>query len=136
MRPSSHDGKILPGGQRCGWSPGHLIGGEGEIRTHEALANPPVFKTGAINRSATSPRSIQWLVFILSGRGHRSGARGGDMEAQPERARVLAVIRGLRMLRGGGSSGDAAAPLALLVHPDSGIFQFARFVIDIHLEHG
>src|SRR5882762_9952845 len=30
-------------------------GGEGGIRTHEALANPPVFKTGAINRSATSP---------------------------------------------------------------------------------
>jgi hypothetical protein len=31
-------------------------GGEGGIRTHEALADPPVFKTGAINRSATSPR--------------------------------------------------------------------------------
>src|SRR5438270_11224710 len=30
-------------------------GGEGEIRTPEPLARPPVFKTGAINRSATSP---------------------------------------------------------------------------------
>jgi hypothetical protein len=60
----------------------------------------------------------------------------GDMEAQPERARVLVVIGGLRVPRGDGSSGDATAPLALLVHPDSGIFQFARFVIDIHLEHG
>jgi hypothetical protein len=31
-------------------------GGEGEIRTPEPLARPPVFKTGAFNRSATSPR--------------------------------------------------------------------------------
>jgi hypothetical protein len=30
-------------------------GGEGEIRTHETREGPPVFKTGAINRSATSP---------------------------------------------------------------------------------
>ncbi len=30
-------------------------GGEGEIRTPEALASLPVFKTGAFNRSATSP---------------------------------------------------------------------------------
>ena len=28
-----------------------------EIRTHEALASPPVFKTGAFNRSATPLRS-------------------------------------------------------------------------------
>jgi hypothetical protein len=34
---------------------GLFSGGEGGIRTHEALANPPVFKTGAFNRSATSP---------------------------------------------------------------------------------
>ena len=31
------------------------IGGEGEIRTHEPREGPPVFKTGAFNRSATSP---------------------------------------------------------------------------------
>ena len=31
-------------------------GGEGGIRTHEGLAPLPVFKTGAFNRSATSPR--------------------------------------------------------------------------------
>ena len=30
-------------------------GGEGEIRTPESLATLPVFKTGAFNRSATSP---------------------------------------------------------------------------------
>src|SRR6185295_8749322 len=30
-------------------------GGGGGIRTHEALADPPVFKTGAFNRSATPP---------------------------------------------------------------------------------
>src|SRR5271156_1865185 len=33
------------------------LGGEGEIRTHEPLAGLPVFKTGAFNRSATSPIS-------------------------------------------------------------------------------
>jgi hypothetical protein len=32
-----------------------LFGGEGEIRTHEGREAPPVFKTGAFNRSATSP---------------------------------------------------------------------------------
>ena len=32
------------------------IGGWGGIRTHETLAGPPVFKTGAFNRSATHPR--------------------------------------------------------------------------------
>ena len=33
------------------------IGGEGGIRTHDGLAPTPVFKTGALNRSATSPGS-------------------------------------------------------------------------------
>ena len=31
------------------------FGGEGEIRTHESREGLPVFKTGAFNRSATSP---------------------------------------------------------------------------------
>jgi hypothetical protein len=31
------------------------IGGRGEIRTHDTLAGMPVFKTGALNRSATLP---------------------------------------------------------------------------------
>jgi hypothetical protein len=30
-------------------------GGEGGIRTHGTVARTPVFKTGALNRSATSP---------------------------------------------------------------------------------
>jgi hypothetical protein len=30
--------------------------GEGGIRTHGTLAGTPVFKTGAINHSATSPK--------------------------------------------------------------------------------
>lgn len=32
-----------------------LNGGEGEIRTPEGLTTLPVFKTGAIDHSATSP---------------------------------------------------------------------------------
>ena len=36
---------------------GPTIGGEGEIRTHGGLAPSTVFKTAALNRSATSPTS-------------------------------------------------------------------------------
>jgi hypothetical protein len=32
-----------------------LTGGEGGIRTPDTVSGMPVFKTGAINRSATSP---------------------------------------------------------------------------------
>src|SRR5208282_4730917 len=38
-----------------------LVGGEGGIRTPDTLSGMPVFKTGAINRSATSPRSAGYL---------------------------------------------------------------------------
>ncbi len=34
-------------------------GGWGEIRTHGELSPTPVFKTGALNRSATHPIRIQ-----------------------------------------------------------------------------
>src|ERR1700680_3321802 len=37
----------------CFWGIG--AGGEGGIRTPDTLSGMPVFKTGAINRSATSP---------------------------------------------------------------------------------
>jgi hypothetical protein len=70
-------------------------GGEGEIRTREALADPPVFKTGAINRSATSPgfRSPN-APRILAGRtsDHRTPAQ------RP--ARRLRVARPLDCPRG------------------------------------
>jgi hypothetical protein len=33
-------------------------GGRGGIRTHGALAGTPVFKTGALNHSATLPSAI------------------------------------------------------------------------------
>jgi hypothetical protein len=35
----------------------YLNGGWGGIRTHGTLAGTPVFKTGALNRSATHPIS-------------------------------------------------------------------------------
>src|SRR5205814_2328430 len=38
-------------------SDGELAGGEGGIRTHGELAPTAVFKTAALNHSATSPRS-------------------------------------------------------------------------------
>jgi hypothetical protein len=46
--------------------------GEGGIRTPERLASLPVFKTGAIDRSATSPKvrrrfvdATTWFRFLL-----------------------------------------------------------------------
>jgi hypothetical protein len=44
------EGSVAGGGRKS-----LFFGGEGEIRTHEPREGPPVFKTGAINRSATSP---------------------------------------------------------------------------------
>jgi hypothetical protein len=38
-----------------------LAGGEGGIRTPDTLSGMPVFKTGAINHSATSP---DYFIFI------------------------------------------------------------------------
>ena len=35
-----------------------MIGGEGEIRTHDTLADIAVFKTAALNHSATSPFAV------------------------------------------------------------------------------
>ena len=61
-------GKI---GHACG--EGVNVGGEGEIRTHEPREGLPVFKTGAFNRSATSPFVSQALG--VPGRPSGSAAR-------------------------------------------------------------
>ena len=39
-----------------------ISGGESEIRTHERVAPLPVFKTGAFNRSATSPYVNTYII--------------------------------------------------------------------------
>jgi hypothetical protein len=73
-----HEGAGLP-------HPAVIVGGEGEIRTPEALASLPVFKTGAFNRSATSP--LKWnqsVTLILSGRRARFGHRQVAREAVPK----------------------------------------------------
>ena len=41
-------------------------GGEGEIRTHEPREGLPVFKTGAFNRSATSPSKPRNVILFYS----------------------------------------------------------------------
>ena len=43
-----------------------LNGGEGGIRTHDGLAPMPVFKTGAFNRSATSPLPVGVKIYGIS----------------------------------------------------------------------
>src|ERR1700726_4448003 len=46
-------------------------GGEGGIRTPDTLSGMPVFKTGAINHSATSPAATVLLQVRMSSRGDR-----------------------------------------------------------------
>ena len=47
-----------------------LGGGEGGIRTPDTLAGTPVFETGAINRSATSPSRRNQRFFSDAGVDH------------------------------------------------------------------
>ena len=48
----AHGYSILAANFGCNFN---LTGGRGEIRTHGTLAGTPVFKTGALNHSATLP---------------------------------------------------------------------------------
>ena len=41
------------------------FGGSGEIRTHGGLTPSSVFKTGALNRSATLPWATSYGAFVL-----------------------------------------------------------------------
>jgi hypothetical protein len=53
------------------------FGGWGEIRTHGTLASPPVFKTGALNHSATHPASrIRYLIALRTARAEEAAKRG------------------------------------------------------------
>ena len=52
-----------------------LFGGRGGIRTHGTLAGTPVFKTGALNHSATLPSEFSDLAGVR--------ARGKDQSLQP-----------------------------------------------------
>jgi hypothetical protein len=51
------------------------LGGRGEIRTHDTLAGMPVFKTGALNRSATLPlRRFNDIMDVARQGGHAGAA--------------------------------------------------------------
>jgi hypothetical protein len=45
----------------------NMIGGRGGIRTHGTLAGTPVFKTGALNHSATLPNFIRLAYGVCQG---------------------------------------------------------------------
>src|SRR6185437_2268530 len=66
--------------------------GEGEIRTPERLAPLPVFKTGAFNRSATSPYQLtQRLAAFYQATGELrlpTRARASSARALPAAARA------------------------------------------------
>ncbi len=58
------------------------FGGSGEIRTHGAIADPPVFKTGALSHSATLPN---WCPLSDSNRpppGYKAGALPDELSGQ------------------------------------------------------
>ena len=67
-----------------------VFGGSGEIRTHERVAPLPVFKTGALNRSATLPKGGFCRVFVGPYRGIRS---------LPGLVRHVSVFAGRRPMR-------------------------------------
>src|SRR5579872_6046071 len=79
-------------------------GGGGGIRTHEALASPPVFKTGAFNRSATPPGEMPQasdVGFTGKRRGETTG-RGDaviDGSSRRERTPEPAAGQGRRAFR-------------------------------------
>jgi hypothetical protein len=54
-------------------------GGEGGIRTPDTLSGMPVFKTGAINHSATSPVSTVLLQTQFYGRNPHHSLRGLEL---------------------------------------------------------
>jgi hypothetical protein len=43
------------------------IGGRGEIRTHETVSRLAVFKTAALNHSATLPELVKSMTYAASG---------------------------------------------------------------------
>src|SRR5271169_1727413 len=51
-----------------------IIGGRGGIRTHGTLAGTPVFKTGALNHSATLPTVDIAYLFASVARTYRDSA--------------------------------------------------------------
>src|ERR1039457_5970138 len=67
---------------------GEKSGGEGGIRPPDTLSGMPVFKTGAINHSATSPYSYQtrrairrfWLVYNRGDEFQGLGSRPNALE--------------------------------------------------------
>jgi hypothetical protein len=95
-------------------------GGEGEIRTREALTDPPVFKTGAFNRSATSP--LRCGRAILSGGARRPGHEANSklIFSNSSSARVT-VSGGMspieRQVSNARSMWASTAPLSSAVQP-------------------
>ena len=58
-----------------------IIGGRGGIRTHGTLAGTPVFKTGALNHSATLP--AQEFQSLSVGLARTQCERGPDVHPIP-----------------------------------------------------
>ena len=61
-------GDFLDCGERWRRSTNEPTGGRGGIRTHEGLAPLAVFKTAALNHSATLPRVEIIMIFLFSTR--------------------------------------------------------------------
>lgn len=71
--------------------------GEAGIRTLGPLAETPVFKTGAIGRSATSPERVLWHVWRVSA-SCPEGLNGGEIVPKFVR-RAGRIFRSMRLPR-------------------------------------
>jgi hypothetical protein len=67
------------------------VGGRGGIRTHGTLAGTPVFKTGALNHSATLPSAIT----LASKASMICTARSSVVNGEPQILRASPLIHAL-----------------------------------------
>ena len=71
---------------------GRETGGWGEIRTHGTLAGTPVFKTGALNHSATHPEQENQAKTNRGEQGELPPATRGDGDCYHDAPRPAIVL--------------------------------------------
>ncbi len=69
------------------------IYGAGEIRTHETLSGPPVFKTGAFNHSATTPTAPNLAIGPRVGQRYMQRRMDRRMARRMARRTVVPLVR-------------------------------------------
>ena len=74
-----------------------MYGGERGIRTPDTLSSMPVFKTGAINHSASSPLGVVLVLIVLRNRSLPAGPVGKGRQDEPggQRSEGVLLVAGI-----------------------------------------